>query len=311
MKEDHPSFQTDDKNANANPSSLLRGTQLRPVARGGFRAKPRLSCPFCGKIEASPTNLWRHKAACEKNPNPTCAYCSRHYTDSELPRHEQRCEYRPTPDDVVADAEPDAPEEPEPAAPEQPEVEPEPAPEPTRIVMTTPTPRTATAPQPTPAPERVTLDPALASVAIHAAEINALGESGSPAKKPARSLGAALSAVAASFTPAQADALRLMLHMKREQDLRDTREAVWGALIVGGAVVGIILLFAYLDERPKAAQPTPAATSAAPQTRPPYNPTLHGSLEAYRAAYNHLPAPTVGLRDTQPPGVGLDRSTTP
>jgi hypothetical protein len=312
MKDDPSSIQNSPTNANAAPSSAFRGIQPRPVARGGFRARSRLVCPYCGTPEASATNLWRHKAACPKNPNPTCTYCARHYTDAELARHEQRCESRPDAKaDAMPEAETNAPTKPAtvPAEDEPEEPAEEPAAKPPKIVS----PRRelpASVPMPPPAaPEQVPLDPILASVAIHAAEINALGESSrSDAKTPGASLGGALSTVAASFTPAQADALRLMLHMKRQQDLRDTRDAIWGTLIVVGVVVGILLLLAHLDKPAKPAQTAPASKPAAPQTRPPYNPALHGSLEAYRAVYGHLPAPPVSLRDETPPGVGLDRS---
>ena len=60
------------------------------------RAK-KLSCPFCGAQESSPTNLWRHKAQCAANSNPTCPYCSWHYKPAELERHMKRCDYRDTP----------------------------------------------------------------------------------------------------------------------------------------------------------------------------------------------------------------------
>lgn len=45
------------------------------------------------------------------------------------------------------------------------------------------------------------------------------------------------------------------------------------------------------------------ASPAAPTVRPPYNPGLHGSLEAYRAAFAHLPGPL-----DAPGVVGLDRN---
>lgn len=84
------------------PAALHDGDRERRTARRDRAAlrtprRKKLSCPFCKTPQSSPTNLWRHKAQCHANPNPTCPYCSWHYKEAELERHMKRCDYRDAP----------------------------------------------------------------------------------------------------------------------------------------------------------------------------------------------------------------------
>jgi hypothetical protein len=116
--------------------------------------------------------------------------------------------------------------------------------------------------------------------------------------------------LAQEITPAHLEAIRIATFIKQreaqEAEAATRRRLACAALIIA---CFILLLVWLLHEAKKQREETAqiAATTAVPPTRPPYNPALHGGIEAYNAGYGHLPPPPPkNCNDSLT--VGLDRS---
>lgn len=237
---------------------------------------PDRSCDHCGQGGFPNRDaLWYHVRRCDKNDNPSCEKCGLKFVPARINGHRERCgSWNEKNAGASTPAPPLAPEEAEEGA----SLLGVPADHLTAtdrlIVPLLASPGEKPAP-PAPSPKRA---PQGRENAEEEPE-----EPGAEDDEEEDETG-----LAGAF--AKRDPPRTAVF----QGFADSLKQNWVILAFIAALVVVVIVLRRASKNDAAERAAPVEAVAMPppvQYRPPYNPELHGSIEAYRATFGHLPNP--------------------
>jgi len=240
------------------------------------------TCPHCG-AETLPyrDGHWRHVRACEKNPNPICTKCKIHFVPHKIARHVARCGTKK--ETTAASVAVSFPAETE-SSPSSSEVSDGVVAEATETVSDVPADRLTPTdelvlplradPAAKPVPPKVSARKTTARHSARSESEDSEADDSDAADETGTGLVAAF---------AKREAPRTVGLERLAQSLREN----WVLLALVGIGLALAVVWHRLGKTQELALKAPAQVDGPlpPPERPPYNPSLHGSLDQYLAKY--------------------------